>query len=95
MSAHNPRKPKNQICGGYELRRPSHFFIRADVAAVFAGFADLRKKTLDKNGSQITWGPIRFRSFDVSAHVTVLMSSPCSTYCHTVLQYDSNILRAS
>ena len=41
------------------------------------------------------WGPIRFHSVDVSAHVTVLMSSR-STYCHTpVLQYDSNILRAS
>ncbi len=28
------------------------FLICADVAAVFAGFADLRKKTLDKNGSE-------------------------------------------
>ncbi len=36
-------------------------------------------------------GPTRFHAFDVSAHVTV----PSSTYCHTVLQYDSNILRAS
>jgi hypothetical protein len=36
--------------------------------------------------------PIRFHSFDVSAHVTVLMPSR-STYGHTVLQYDSNILR--
>jgi hypothetical protein len=35
-------------------------------------------------------GPTRFHSFDVSAHVTVLMSSR-STYCHTVLQYDSTL----
>ena len=47
MSAHNPRKPKNQICGGYELIRPSQFLkFFLDVAAVFAGFADLRKKKL-------------------------------------------------
>jgi hypothetical protein len=32
-----------------------------------------------------TAGPIRFHSFDVSARVTVLMSSR-STYCHAVLQ---------
>ena len=47
-----------------------------------------------KNQNILDAGPIRFPSFYVSAHVTVLMSSR-STYRHTVLQYDSNTLRAS
>jgi hypothetical protein len=53
---------------------------------------DIRKSGLTR--TFLSTGPLRFHSFDVSAHVTVLMSSR-STYFHTVLQYDSNIPRAS
>jgi hypothetical protein len=61
---------------------------------VIGHYLTLPRPSCCARSSEYYMGPTRFHSFDVSAHVTVVMSSR-STYCHTVLQYDSNILRAS